>query len=670
MAWSLAATSVIAALFGLVLANAAAAEPDSWDPARVIDEGRGGVDSPAMAVDADGNAVAAWFSNAQGDEAVAARASVAGQGWGPVTVLSAPGAQYARTPRAVFVSPGHAIVGWMEFNGTNWSSFVAEYTLAGGWSAATPIEDLSLDCYAPVLAADEGGNLTAAFQCYEGSYNPRMWAVRRPAGGVWGTPVLLRNDTGAVAPDVAARGGRAVVVWMEPNVFAAEYDPAGGWTAATPLGAGGAQVVHVDADSEGNWFAVWNQYLAPSYSIFASQKGVGGAWTAPVDIDGQGTNTTWAPSIAVAPNGTAVVAFRTERNFGELWTVAFLPGSGWQEPSLIFFEPPWGAGWPTVAVAGDGTFVATWDGYRSDSQYSWYSAWSARLDPLTGWSAPVRLDDRDSFDEGVLSDVAAAGGHAWVAWMHYDGDRQYIYAAHYSVPDHTAPALDVASPVDGASTATSAVRVEGTTEPGASVTANGVGGVVGPDGSFSFLLAVAPGANVVGVTATDPSGNAATVSVTVTYSDPAPGLQEDLADAQDDLAGALADLTAVRADANATEADLAAAQAALTAAQAQVALLGTRLAAAEANATALRADVVAAQGDLDDAQLGLEKTSSDLTGAKADVVSLTGQVSALSAVSLAGLGAALAAIGLAVVMARRSGAPKREPPAEIPKGGS
>ena len=94
---------------------ASAREPDSWEAARVIDEGRGGGNYPAMAVDADGNAVAAWqgYNVSSGDEQTSVRAYVAGQGWGPITALSTSDAVYARSPDAVFVEPGRATVGGM-----------------------------------------------------------------------------------------------------------------------------------------------------------------------------------------------------------------------------------------------------------------------------------------------------------------------------------------------------------------------------------------------------------------------------------------------------------------------------------------------------------------------------------------------------------------------------
>jgi hypothetical protein len=101
--------------------------------------------------------------------------------------------------------------------------------------------------------------------------------------------------------------------------------------------------------------------------------------------------------------------------------------------------------------------------------------------------------------------------------------------------DLTAPALTLSSPADGSTVEVASVEVTGSTEAGASVSVNGIVVDVDANGAFSFSLALAPGSNTITAVATDLAGNSGSTSVSVTFNDPVPGLQQDLNNANDGL---------------------------------------------------------------------------------------------------------------------------------------
>ncbi|MGI0148413.1 MAG: Ig-like domain-containing protein, partial [Thermoplasmata archaeon] len=101
--------------------------------------------------------------------------------------------------------------------------------------------------------------------------------------------------------------------------------------------------------------------------------------------------------------------------------------------------------------------------------------------------------------------------------------------------DRTPPAVSLAAPASGSTVNVASVRVSGTTEPGAALLVNGIGVTVGSDGGFSLLIALAVGSNTITAIATDAAGNQNTASVTVTFADPVPGVEQDLQDTQDQL---------------------------------------------------------------------------------------------------------------------------------------
>ncbi|MBM4250103.1 MAG: cadherin-like beta sandwich domain-containing protein, partial [Euryarchaeota archaeon] len=84
------------------------------------------------------------------------------------------------------------------------------------------------------------------------------------------------------------------------------------------------------------------------------------------------------------------------------------------------------------------------------------------------------------------------------------------------VVDTTAPPLDLVEPPDGFRTRDFSVVLVGVTEPGASVTVNGVPVMVDPFGKFSTTVTLQKGKNDIKVTSGDDAGNSASRSLTVT----------------------------------------------------------------------------------------------------------------------------------------------------------
>ena len=86
--------------------------------------------------------------------------------------------------------------------------------------------------------------------------------------------------------------------------------------------------------------------------------------------------------------------------------------------------------------------------------------------------------------------------------------------------DPSPPTLILTGPRDGSATSRPTVLVTGTTEPGATLSANGILVAVAPDGSFSFPLALLEGENILTVTARDPAGNEISRVIRVAYAPP------------------------------------------------------------------------------------------------------------------------------------------------------
>jgi Glucodextranase, domain B len=87
--------------------------------------------------------------------------------------------------------------------------------------------------------------------------------------------------------------------------------------------------------------------------------------------------------------------------------------------------------------------------------------------------------------------------------------------------DNVAPKITVISPKNNAVVNGKAVTINGTTQPRTTLLArddassSSIAGTAGSDGSFSLSLALAPGANKISITGTDPAGNVTDMSFTV-----------------------------------------------------------------------------------------------------------------------------------------------------------
>lgn len=692
----------------IAIPGASLASYDQWDDAKDIDTTSQSVYQPAVAMSPDGTTFAAWtqYDPVAGLDRVAARLNTPGAGWGVVQLLGSglEGAPYF--PQLAVAADDNALVVWTASNGSTESIFVVDYAPADGWSDSTEIDgELNFSCIQPAVAVDVRGTTTVAFRCFDGSYWS-AFAVQRPLGGAWGASDALElatDDVSYIALSVGA--DIAVVTWNQydsgnENVFASICEPSSCWSPAAALRNGSSWAYYAVSavDPAGTVHFAWEEYDGGIARIFYRTYNEGLGLTPSAQMEGVQDWDCYSPAMAIDPQGVVTIAFQCYILTDVIMAARLVPGDSWSAPVILFNDTLLGGQEVRLVADESGAVVAVWQSswYDYINWVSWYGAWAARYDTIAGWSQAWSLDTRDSRDNELALGVAAGGGDAWAVWYLFDGSNSHIVGAHFTVPDHAAPSLTLSAPLNGTTTTVPTVRITGTTEPKASVSANGVAAVVASNGAFSFLLALAPGNNHVDVTATDPAGNSATLSLNVTFKDPVPGLlaslsatnaelnatraslsetrgalaetQTDLAAAQADLATAQNNLTALQADLNTTNAVLAEAQEAVSdaqahvqAAEANVTKAVAKAVAAQSAATALAASLAATdaalngtQEDLVATNLELDKTEKDLDASNANIVSLTGQVATLSILAAVALLAALAAIALFIVQARRA----------------
>jgi hypothetical protein len=634
----------------LLMPWAGAAPASGWQVATLIEtDNAGQAFSPQVAVDGGGNAVAVWQQSDGARYNIWANRYVAGSGWGIAALIESDNAGNAQDPQVAVDASGTAVAVWQQSDGARYNVWANRYVAGWGWGTATLIEtDNAGDAQYPQVAADASGNAMAVWSQYDGARN-NIWANRYVAGSGWGTAALIETDNAGNAfdPQVAVDGsGNAVAVWYQHdgtrfNVWANRFVSGSGWGTAALIetdNAGNAAGTQVAVDGTGNAVAVWRQWDGTRYNIWANLYAAGSGWETASLIETDNAGDAYSPQVAVDRSGNAVAAWhQSDGTRNNIWANRYVAGSGWGIAALIETDNAGDAQLPQVAVDGRGNAVAIWeqsDGLRLNILSNRYAAGS-------GWGTS-RLVETDDTGDARFPQVAFDGaGNAVAVWEQYDGTWNNILANRFVAVDATPPNIVLATPSEGTVTNRSSLWVAGTAQIGARVSVGGVAVTVGANGTFGLLVALQPGVNRLVATAWDASDNIANATVNVTFEDPLPLLEAQLATAQADLASARSNLSAAQlkvsaleADANSTQSQLDAARANLTASQARVSTL-------EASSASTQAALAGAQSRITALETAGGATQSGATSGQTGLAML-----------LAAVGIAVGAAGCALALRR------------------
>ncbi len=238
----------------------------------------------AVAMDPQGNAVAAWWRNVNNSpQLVEVRWRSAAGAWGPVQTLETTGAISAYGPRVAMDGQGGALAVWVGAGnvphaayrapGTN-STFVSQTVPA----PATAVKD-------PRVAMDATGN--GILTWVRGG---RVEAAVRPAGGSFsaGSPISASGQTADQPALAMSSNGSALAVWKQAGAddrIFGSYRPAAGnfssqFELTDPVAAGDASFPDVTMDNAGNAIAIWTRFADGNVRV-QSRIGVAPGQTAP-----------------------------------------------------------------------------------------------------------------------------------------------------------------------------------------------------------------------------------------------------------------------------------------------------------------------------------------------------------------------------------------------------
>jgi Ca2+-binding RTX toxin-like protein len=195
-----------------------------WLGAQTLSVAGQHADDPQVAVDAAGNTVVLWKRSNGTDDVVQAADRLVGESWQGAQTVSVTGAgRDVQTPQLAVDPAGNAVAVWSRPVGSISTIRGAVRRAGGSWQ---PEEDLSASgqtAFQPRVVLDPRGNAVVVWQYFGANAQA---AVRR-AGGDWEAPQDLSADgVGTSAPQVAVdAGGNALAVWERADVVqSAPYD--------------------------------------------------------------------------------------------------------------------------------------------------------------------------------------------------------------------------------------------------------------------------------------------------------------------------------------------------------------------------------------------------------------------------------------------------------------
>jgi hypothetical protein len=309
---------------------ASRSESGSWSSPHRISIPAAGTESPRVAMDRLGNAVAVWQRSAGRDSVVQAAIRPAGGTWSEPQNLSEP--DDVAFNADVAARAGKMTAVWTVLRDRRTIIKSSSRTVGGSWAAAQTISGPVGGASGAVVAVDDQGEAVAAWRWSDGAFLVVQAAVRSKEG-VWSTPeVLSAPGRSTSQPQVAMDAiGNALVAWLRNN---------GSWTAAQvasrPVGGtwepvqnlaergGGARRLDLAMNAKGDAAVIWVQgrleavadllaALRPAGSRRWSRAPVTEGWDgleARIALDEQGNATavwcgSWTVSASFKPAGEA-----------------------------------------------------------------------------------------------------------------------------------------------------------------------------------------------------------------------------------------------------------------------------------------------------------------------------------------------------------------------------
>lgn len=343
-------------------------EPGSgWSAPYTIEQNAALADSPKVAMDAAGNAIAVWIQYQVGAPSLWASRFTPAGGWETPELLELMDGSAAVLPRIAMNAAGHAVVAWYQQEAVA-NIYVNRYVPGSGWQGVQSIETNPLPGYQPYVAVTPDATAVVAWRQRNAANLSDLAASSAALGGAWSTPVLLEAAAGTVETvDLAAAAdGSVVAAWAQADgqfqCWSSVFRPGAGWAAGVRLDAGALPCLfpRVATDGVGGVHFTWHQDSGGTVGIW-TRSALRGSWSAAVSLT-SGTEALY-PVIAADAVGNTLLVWMQDHGNGNYPAYASrrVAGGTWSTPRRLdpgtdtSVSAP-----PVIAMDASGSGIAVW----------------------------------------------------------------------------------------------------------------------------------------------------------------------------------------------------------------------------------------------------------------------------------------------------------------------
>lgn len=279
---------------------------------------------PSAAGDPDGNVIVVWSDeNESRSSDMWSNRYTPADGWGVPAPIETRDDSSAFAPAVAMDANGNAVAVWQQVFGTRHDVFANRYTRTGGWGVAQPIEDdLTSSDFGPRVALDHAGNAVAVWQRHQNYFfgdDRDIWWNHYTVGMGWGTAERIddnerrRSGNPGVAIDP---NGWALACWNQLNddqfSIWCSWHSAAGWGAPDLIEddtGGNAYFPQPAFDLEGNALVVWERYDDEIFDIWSNRYTRSGGWETARAIENDDRGSATRPQLRLHPEGNAIVVW-------------------------------------------------------------------------------------------------------------------------------------------------------------------------------------------------------------------------------------------------------------------------------------------------------------------------------------------------------------------------
>ncbi len=409
----------------------------TWTPPEDIPLASPTAESPRLAFDADGNAVAVWRWYDGSYVRIQASTKLYGESWQETSDTISDAGYNALQPQIAVDPAGNAIAIWPQDDGANTRIQTSTKLFGEAWGDPVTISVAGIDAGFPKIAVDSYGNATAVWTLY-GITTVRVQVSTKLFRGIWTDPYTLSDiDYEATSADVAVDSdGYATAVWSGSDgtnslIQASTKLFEGTWTPRELLSEDGqnAHGPNVVVDADGNATVVWSRSDGTNSRIQASTKSLEGIWTPPDTLSEDGQDA-YSPNVAVDSSGIATVVWSQSDGTNSRIRASTKPFEGIWTPPDTLSEDGQNAYGPYVAVDSSGNATVVWS--RSDGTNGRIEA---STKPFGGtWATPSALSGAGS-NAGFEHIAYDSFGNATATWSdNVDFGGRIQFAIQYAPP--------------------------------------------------------------------------------------------------------------------------------------------------------------------------------------------------------------------------------------------